>query len=134
MRGEDQNKLEKLLEAVPSGFLVDSSWLAHNGIGRRSSNACFQRGWLERLDRSVFRRHAPVGVARDRPVLWRTSGASWRQSQIAGFLPESYETLQHKANTIPAFSRKFRSLVVVQSRRRMRVCIPDRIQRKKIIK
>ncbi|WP_417585785.1 type IV toxin-antitoxin system AbiEi family antitoxin domain-containing protein [Pelagibacterium sp.] len=59
MSGQEHEKLKRLLEAVPAGFLVDSAWLEQHGIGRRSSYAYVQRGWLERLGRGVFRRPAP---------------------------------------------------------------------------
>ncbi|WP_347568654.1 AbiEi antitoxin N-terminal domain-containing protein [Sulfitobacter sp. DSM 110093] len=47
MSGQTHEKLKNLLEAVPAGFLVDSPWLEHHGIGRRSSYAYVQRGWGE---------------------------------------------------------------------------------------
>ncbi len=71
MSGQEHEKLKSLLEAVPTGFLVDSAWLEHHGIGRRSSYAYVQRGWLERLGRGVFRRPAP-GSATTKTLDWKT--------------------------------------------------------------
>lgn len=59
MSGQEHQKIKSLLEAVPAGFLVDSPWLERHKIGRRSSYAYVQRGWLERLGRGIFRRPAP---------------------------------------------------------------------------
>ena len=71
MSGQEHDKLKKLLEAVPAGFLVDSAWLEHHGIGRRSSYGYVQRGWLERLGRGIFRRPAP-GSAAANTLDWKT--------------------------------------------------------------
>ena len=71
MKGQSHEELKNLLEAVPTGFLVDSTWLEHHGIGRRSSYAYVQRGWLERLGRGVFRRPAP-GNATTNTLDWKT--------------------------------------------------------------
>jgi Protein of unknwon function (DUF2893). len=59
MVGHNSNRLKFLLVAVPAGFLVDSTWLNQNGIGRRSSYAYVKRGWLERLAHGAYRRPAP---------------------------------------------------------------------------
>jgi hypothetical protein len=71
MSGQEHDKLKKLLAAIPAGFLVDSTWLEHHGIGRRSSYAYVQRGWLERPGRGVFRRPAP-GSAATNTLDWKT--------------------------------------------------------------
>ena len=71
MSGQEHEKLKSLLEAVPTGFLVDSAWLEHHGIGRRSSYAYVQRGWLERLGRGVFRRPAPSSAITN-TLDWKT--------------------------------------------------------------
>jgi len=59
MVGHNSDRLKFLLEVVPAGFIVDSTWLNQNGIGRRSSYAYVKRGWLERLAHGVYRRPAP---------------------------------------------------------------------------
>ncbi|MEO3413727.1 type IV toxin-antitoxin system AbiEi family antitoxin domain-containing protein [Roseovarius sp. CAU 1744] len=71
MSGQEHEKIKNLLEAVPAGFLIDSPWLERHGIGRRSSYAYVQRGWLERLNRGVFRRPAPNTSATS-TVDWKT--------------------------------------------------------------
>lgn len=49
-------KLKNLLTVVPPGFLVDSRWLTRQGITKSSVHDYVRRGWLERLERGVFRR------------------------------------------------------------------------------
>ena len=71
MSGQKNDSLKSLLEAIPAGFLVDSAWLEHHGIDRRSSYAYVQRGWLERLGRGVFRRPAP-GSSATNTLDWKT--------------------------------------------------------------
>ncbi len=71
MSGHERVSLKRLLEAVPPGFLVDSAWLERNGIGRRSAYGYVKSGWLDRLERGVFRRRTPEPSAHDR-IDWRT--------------------------------------------------------------
>ena len=59
MNGQNQGNIKTLLESVPAGFLVDSTWLTTHGIGRRSAYAYVKRGWLERVARGVYRRPGP---------------------------------------------------------------------------
>lgn len=56
MSGQNQQNLKKLLAGVPQGFLVDSTWLKANAIGRRSAYDYVAHGWLERLAHGVYRR------------------------------------------------------------------------------
>lgn len=71
MSGQEHEKIKSLLEKVPAGFLVDSSWFEANSIGRRSVYSYVKRGWLERLERGVFRRPAPNDSRRN-TLDWRT--------------------------------------------------------------
>ena len=71
MAGQKQKSLQKLLEGVPPGFLVDSAWLEANSIGRRSAYDYVKAGWLERLAHGVFRRPAPRARLPD-PIDWKT--------------------------------------------------------------
>lgn len=71
MSGPEGEKLKKLLEAVPAGFLVDSAWLERQGIDRRSVYAYVKRGWLERITRGVLRRPAP-NASRSNTLNWKT--------------------------------------------------------------
>lgn len=48
--------LERLLEAVPEGFLVDTDWMTGNGFGRECLPVFLGGGWLEGLDSNVYRR------------------------------------------------------------------------------
>tara|TARA_R110002073_G_scaffold232347_1_gene393438 strand:- start:5634 stop:6452 length:819 start_codon:yes stop_codon:yes gene_type:complete len=61
-------KLKKVLETVPAGFLVDSGWLTTHNINRFHTRGYIKSGWLERVVRGVFRRPAPS----TNPIDWRT--------------------------------------------------------------
>ena len=56
--GKSQN-LKKVLDAVPSGYLVDANWFTSHGIAYETFRDYVKRGWLERVHRGVFRRPAP---------------------------------------------------------------------------
>lgn len=77
MSGQEHDNIKRLLEAVPTGFLVDSAWLEAHDIGRRSAHAYVKRGWLERVTRGVFRRPAP-GAATSNTLDWKTCLLSMR--------------------------------------------------------
>ncbi|NTJ65333.1 hypothetical protein G6M50_30115 [Agrobacterium rhizogenes] len=61
-------KLKNVLEAVPAGFVADARWLDNQGISCFLTRKYVESGWLERLDRGVFRRPAPQPASLD----WRT--------------------------------------------------------------
>lgn len=61
-------KLKSVLEAVPAGFVVDASWLEAHGVSRFLTRKYIETGWLERLERGVFRRPAPHPA----PLDWQT--------------------------------------------------------------
>lgn len=48
--------IKKVLDAVPAGYLVDAAWLTANGIAYETFRDYVKRGWLERVNRGVFRR------------------------------------------------------------------------------
>ena len=56
--GKSKN-LKKVLDAVPSGYLVDANWLTSHGIAYETFRDYVKRGWLERVHRGVFRRPIP---------------------------------------------------------------------------
>lgn len=62
------DKLKTILEAVPAGFVVDAPWLEKQGVSRFLTRKYIESGWLERVERGVFRRPAPQPVALD----WQT--------------------------------------------------------------
>ena len=64
-------RLKKLLNQVPPGFMVDTSWLKGQGIDSKSIHGYVARGWLERVVRGVYRRPLPEGV-------WQGSDAAWQ--------------------------------------------------------
>ena len=67
--GKSQN-LKKVLDAVPSGYLVDAKWLTSHGIAYETFCDYVKRGWLERVHRGVFRRPAPGP--------WASSTIDWK--------------------------------------------------------
>ena len=63
MAAKRMQKLKKVLDAVPAGFLVDAKWLTAQGVAYESFRDYVKRGWLERVSRGVFRRPAPNASA-----------------------------------------------------------------------
>jgi hypothetical protein len=63
-----EDKLKTVLQAVPAGFVVDATWLEKHGVSRFLTRKYIDSGWLERLERGVFRRPAPQPA----PLDWRT--------------------------------------------------------------
>ena len=59
-----------MLDAVPSGHLVDARWLVRQGLSHESMRDYVNGGWLERLAQGVFLRPGPGASARF--VDWRT--------------------------------------------------------------
>ncbi|MFN2350045.1 MAG: AbiEi antitoxin N-terminal domain-containing protein, partial [Thioalkalivibrio sp.] len=59
MSTQIEGKLKSVLEAVPAGFVVDARWLENHGVNRFLTRKYVDRGWLERLERGVFRRPTP---------------------------------------------------------------------------
>ncbi|WP_163269282.1 type IV toxin-antitoxin system AbiEi family antitoxin domain-containing protein [Chelativorans alearense] len=71
MSAERSQKLKKVLEAVPAGYLVDAAWLTSHGFAYETFRDYVKRGWLERLARGVFRRPVPT-AARTGTIDWKT--------------------------------------------------------------
>lgn len=59
MDTERSQNLKKVLEAVPAGYLVDAAWLTAHGVAYETFRDYVKRGWLERVQRGVFRRPTP---------------------------------------------------------------------------
>ncbi len=55
-------RLKSLLDKVPPGFMVESSWLMNQGLDPKSLHDYVARGWLERVIRGVYRRPLPENV------------------------------------------------------------------------
>ncbi|WP_245490218.1 AbiEi antitoxin N-terminal domain-containing protein [Rhizobium leguminosarum] len=68
MSAPREEKLKSVLAAVPAGFVVDASWLETQGVSRFLTRKYIESGWLERLERGVFRRPAPQPTLLD----WQT--------------------------------------------------------------
>ncbi|MBY5928224.1 type IV toxin-antitoxin system AbiEi family antitoxin [Halomonas sp. DP8Y7-3] len=59
MSAHKSEKLKRILDAVPPGFIVDSGWLERHEVSRFLARKYVDRGWLERVTRGVFLRPAP---------------------------------------------------------------------------
>ena len=68
MSAQKEDKLKNVLEAVPAGFVVDTAWLEAHNVSRFLSRRYIDSGWLERLERGVFRRPTPQPT----PLDWQT--------------------------------------------------------------
>lgn len=64
----DQN-LQKIVNQVPMGFLVDARWLARKGLAPSAVRSYVKAGWLEELLTCVYRRPLPSGA---QTVHWET--------------------------------------------------------------
>lgn len=62
MNHQRMQRLKPLLDKVPPGFMVDTSWLKAQGIDPKSIHDYVQRGWLERVVRGAYRRPLPEGA------------------------------------------------------------------------
>lgn len=78
MKAVKSQKLKRVLEAVPAGFLVDARWLKAQGLAYETFRDYVKRGWLERVSRGVFRRPAPQGTLPD-SINWKTCLLSMQQ-------------------------------------------------------
>lgn len=56
MTGQRGQKLKRVLDQVPPGFLVDSAWLKDHDIRRSSASDYDRDHWLERVAQGVYRR------------------------------------------------------------------------------
>jgi len=63
MNAQKSKKLQNLLESVPSGFLAETAWMVDQGIARASIRDYANRGWLDRIERGVYRRPGPKDQA-----------------------------------------------------------------------
>ena len=58
-------RLKPLLEALPPGLIVDTTWLKARGIDSKSIHDYVARGWIKRVTRGVYRRPPPNGARAD---------------------------------------------------------------------
>lgn len=56
MDGQNQPRLKNLLQTLPEGFVVTTSWLEEQGITRQLASNYVASGWLERLIQGLYRR------------------------------------------------------------------------------
>ncbi|WP_168014695.1 type IV toxin-antitoxin system AbiEi family antitoxin domain-containing protein [Halomonas salinarum] len=78
MSTQKSTKLKGVLEAVPAGFLVDARWLTAQGVAYETFRDYVKRGWLQRVNRGVFRRPAPQGALSE-SIDWKTCLLSMQQ-------------------------------------------------------
>ncbi|MFD2440955.1 AbiEi antitoxin N-terminal domain-containing protein [Paracoccus kondratievae] len=65
MATERSQNLKKVLDAVPTGYLIDAAWLTAHGVAYETFRDYVKRGWLERVTRGLFRRPFPGTSASD---------------------------------------------------------------------
>ncbi|MEI9425628.1 type IV toxin-antitoxin system AbiEi family antitoxin domain-containing protein [Mesorhizobium sp. Cs1299R1N1] len=64
-------KLKFLLQTVPPGFLVDTSWMTRHAISRQSVSAYVKQGWLERVMQGLYRRPFTIGASPEATTGWK---------------------------------------------------------------
>ena len=71
--GHSEEKLKKLLNAVPQGFLIDTPWLATQNIDRKRAHYYVKKGWLEATAQGLYRR--PFAASENQHVKsdWKTT-------------------------------------------------------------
>src|ERR1700722_20538501 len=67
MDAQRSARLNRLLRALPEGFLADSTWLQAQGLSRSSLRDYVDRGWLERIAPRVYRRPGQMAME---PLRW----------------------------------------------------------------
>ena len=77
MDKQNDKKLKSLLEAVPSGALVDAHWMHAKDITRPAIHRYVKNGWLYRLAHGVYLR--PSGLKTHIPLDWQVVAASMHQ-------------------------------------------------------
>lgn len=70
MSTEKSKKLKSVLGEVPAGYLVDAPWFTSHDIAYETFRDYVKRGWLERVNRGVFRRPAP-SAKKATPIDWK---------------------------------------------------------------
>jgi len=71
MNGHRESKLKSLIQSIPSGFLVDTGWLAQHAISRQSVSGYVKQGWLERVASGVYRRPFGASASSDAAGSWK---------------------------------------------------------------
>ena len=56
---KQKSSLQVLLDGVPDGFLVDHAWLVAHGVDGQLLHDYLAQGYLERIERGVYRRSLP---------------------------------------------------------------------------
>jgi len=71
--GHSEEKLKKLLNAVPQGFLIDTPWLAAKNIDRKRAHYYVKKGWLKGETQGLYRR--PYAASENQQIKsdWKTT-------------------------------------------------------------
>lgn len=83
MLERNRHMLNRLLNGLPHGLLVDSAWLQALGISRTSIHDYVQRGWLERVAPRVYRRAKATGTTTC--VRWEVAALSAQRIRSSSF-------------------------------------------------
>jgi hypothetical protein len=99
MTEQKGQKLKRVLNQVPPGFVVDSAWLNEHEVTRSSAHDYDRDRWLERVAQGVYRRPLPSSDA-DAFKDWRTPilSAQWLMSydfHVGGTTALSLEGRDH---------------------------------------
>ncbi|MGH0003475.1 type IV toxin-antitoxin system AbiEi family antitoxin domain-containing protein [Pseudovibrio ascidiaceicola] len=70
MDKQNTQKLKNTLQEIPLGYFVDTSWLKDHGIGRASLHDYAKRGWMEHIERGLYRRPLPSNFT-DQAIDWK---------------------------------------------------------------
>jgi len=71
--GHSEEKLKRLLNAVPQGFLIDTPWLASQNIDRKRAHYYIKKGWLVSVTQGLYRRPFAPSDAHDVDSDWKTT-------------------------------------------------------------
>ena len=71
--GHSEEKLKKLLNVVPQGFLIDTPWLAKQNIDRKRAHYYVKKGWLDTEAQGLYRRPFAASELREVKSDWKTT-------------------------------------------------------------
>ena len=69
MSEQKLDKLKDQLLEIPPGYFVDTAWLESRGVSRSSIHGYARQGWLDHVERGLYRRPLPASAA-DSATSW----------------------------------------------------------------
>lgn len=66
----NEGKLKRLLDSVPPGFIVDTTWLSSRQIDYRLAHWYMKSGWLRSVARGVYQRPEVSRESHNGPIDW----------------------------------------------------------------